>query len=188
MDSSRAFRSDLLKRLCAKWRIRQTYRGINRPSGNGIVERNHRTIKRMAARSGSDPLDMVFWYNMAPRNGTQPSSIPARGLFSYSWRLPLKAVTTEGGRSKFTEGDEVVVKPFPMSCTKEWKPGRVTKINSPTNIDVDGWPRHVADIRSCQHRDSDGSDTDEATDSGEEERRSSRPRRPPEHLSLFDVG
>ena len=38
--------------------------------GNGVVERNHGTIKRMAARSNNSVLDMVHWYNTTPKYGT----------------------------------------------------------------------------------------------------------------------
>ena len=67
-----------------------------RPSGNGIVERNHRTIKCMAERTRSSPLDMVFWYNMAPREGSDGPTAPSAVVSKYcgtrkrgphQWRL-----------------------------------------------------------------------------------------------------
>ena len=62
MDNSSIFRSSSMRQaLLDKWGVTPLYRAAYKPSGNGIVERNHQAIKRMAARSNSDPLDMVFW-------------------------------------------------------------------------------------------------------------------------------
>ncbi|XP_065668199.1 uncharacterized protein LOC136088420 [Hydra vulgaris] len=52
LDNSKTFRSKLVGELCAEWGVSILFRCAYRPSGNGIVERHHRTIKRMAARSG----------------------------------------------------------------------------------------------------------------------------------------
>ncbi|XP_065645530.1 uncharacterized protein LOC136076000 [Hydra vulgaris] len=64
LDNSKTFRSKLVGELCAEWGVSILFRCAYRPYGNGIVERHHRTIKRMAARSGKDPLKMVYWYNI----------------------------------------------------------------------------------------------------------------------------
>ena len=39
------------------------------------------------------------------------------------------------------------MKPYPPSCTKQWMPGKVTRIVSTHTVCVDGMPRHVRDIR-----------------------------------------
>ena len=39
-----------------------------RAGGNGIMERNHRTVKAMADREKGDPIDDVYCYNKAPRD------------------------------------------------------------------------------------------------------------------------
>ena len=39
------------------------------------------------------------------------------------------------------------MKPSPPSCTKQWMPGKVTRIVSKHTVCVDGMPRHVSDIR-----------------------------------------
>ena len=77
MDNGASFRSAQLLALCDKWNVKTTYRCAYRPSGNGVVERCHRTIKSMAAKSGGDPLDMVFWYNVSPKNGLEELSVPS---------------------------------------------------------------------------------------------------------------
>ena len=70
MDNEAAFRSDSVQRLLKKWQVDPVFRCAYRPESNGIVERSHRTIKRMAARSNAYILDMIFWYNVTPKNGT----------------------------------------------------------------------------------------------------------------------
>ena len=52
-----------------------------------IIERNHRTIKSLAARTGRPPLDVLFWYNSAPLEESS-DSVPAAALHTYSWRNP----------------------------------------------------------------------------------------------------
>lgn len=56
-----------------------------RQGGNGIIERKHRTIKWMVARSGKAPEDMVFWYNNSPNS---QGVVPAAAVFQYDVRIP----------------------------------------------------------------------------------------------------
>jgi transposase InsO family protein len=48
MDNG-VFRAGTVLRLLKKWNVEAVFRCAYKPSGNGIVEWNHRTIKRMAA-------------------------------------------------------------------------------------------------------------------------------------------
>ncbi|XP_047140944.1 uncharacterized protein LOC124816001 [Hydra vulgaris] len=77
MDNGAVFRSNELSNMCKKWCVQKMYRCAYRPSGNGIVERNHRTVKRASARAQICPLQAVFWYNATPMIGTQEDSTPA---------------------------------------------------------------------------------------------------------------
>ena len=188
MDNAASFRSELMKELSVKWSIKLTYRCANRPSGNGIVERHHRTIKRMAARSKTDPRDVLFWYNVAPR---EKLSAPANILHQYSWRFTKRSVESEVTRNRFEIGQSVLVKPFPMHCTSIWKPGVITDINSSTNVVVDGMPRHVSDLRPEVPRLGDSeavetSSSDGDTDHAEESSPTRRVRRPA-YLEDYDT-
>ena len=153
MDNSTSFRSQRMEALCRKWFVRRIFRCAYRPAGNGIVERNHRTIKRMAARANADPLDMVFWYNVSPKDGTKQDTTPASGLHMYDWRIPLESVDVDVDdvgkniRSVVKVGDAVYVKPPAARCTTVWPVGIVTAVNYENNIDINGVPRHVTDIR-----------------------------------------
>ncbi|XP_065654532.1 uncharacterized protein LOC136081163 [Hydra vulgaris] len=126
----------------------------NRPSGNGIVERNHRTVKRTAARAQICPLLAVFWYNATPTVGTNEESAPASQKKKYVWRLPIQeeknTETQESSRQvmkTYRIGEKVYVRPADAKCTSVWKIGTVTDILTNTNIEIDGVPRHVRDVR-----------------------------------------
>lgn len=161
MDNGASFRSQMMRQMLDKWRVRAVFRCAYRPAGNGIVERHHRTIKRMAARTCGDPLDMVVWYNVTPKIGTDADTVPATELHSYKWRVVNSVDGDAGGGHKSAEGvdetlvnadvtvgDAVFVKPPAARCSSTWPVGIVTRINSATNLEVAGVPRHVADIRA----------------------------------------
>ena len=40
-----------------------------------------------------------------------------------------------------------MVKSPDARCTTRWQPGTITGLNSATNVEVDGIPRHIADLR-----------------------------------------
>ena len=58
----------------------------------------------------------------------------------------------EGSREPAKEyhlkiGDVVVIKLVDRRCTSKWQEEKVTKINSPWNVEINGMPRHIKDIR-----------------------------------------
>ena len=61
-DNGPCFRSEQFAAFLEKWSVHQIFSCAYRPTGNGIVERNYRTIKRMVARSRRGVGKMVFWY------------------------------------------------------------------------------------------------------------------------------
>ena len=174
LDNSTSFRSAQMRHLAEKWGIYLRFRCAYRPSGNGIVERIHRTIKRTAARAESSIKDAVFWYNAAPlANGSSPSSILLQS--GCEWRnpnVPVPAQPPLPPVTSFSVGDQVYVKPPDARCHTPWMEGRVTAIISDTAVEVNGVPRHVAECRCIpdfdnggggrviDRRDSDDSDTD----------------------------
>lgn len=190
MDNSTAFRSQQLKRLFGKWHVLPSYRCAYRPQGNGIVERCHRTIKRMAARACADPLDMVYWFNSTPKSGSEETTVPASQLYAYSWRtVPSENHEEEqvAARGGFPVGSRVFVKPPGARCHSRWTERRVTAVNSPTNVEVDGIPRHIADIRLVPE--SEASSEDEEDDDDDYSPRPQRTRRPPDRYgnNIFDT-
>ena len=151
MDNSTAFRSRIVEEVCSRWNVQRRYRAAYRPSGNGIVERHHRTIKARAARTGADPRQIVFWYNLAAKKGTKNESAPCAEVFCYDWRHPLVARSVERDEepccSGYSVGDQVWVKPPAGTCTSKWALGQVTGVTSSNNISVNGIPRHILDVR-----------------------------------------
>ena len=192
MDNGRAFHSQRLSLLFSKWQVNPIYRCAFRPEGNAIVERSHRTIKRMAARTNADPLDMVYWYNSTPKDGVKEESVPGSQLNSYPWRTPGTHVKSNFSCAKesstLSAGDLVFVKPGGARCFTKWPVGRITGVNSNTNVEVDGIPRHVADVRvvpTLLSPDSSGdNESVEEDEESEQPRRSQRDRRPPDRYGV----
>ena len=60
MDNSASFHSSLLKEMFDNWKINTYFRVAYRASGNGIIERNHRTVKAIAERSDITPQKLFF--------------------------------------------------------------------------------------------------------------------------------
>lgn len=174
LDNALSFKSGQFVGVCHKWGIYIRYRCAHRASGNGIVERVHRTIKRMAARSGSSVLDMTYWYNIAPKERVLTDSIPAENLFTYEWRVPRSYDRSRGIDQLvpgYWVGQRVFVKPGQSGCTTVWPEGRITRVVSSLQVEVDGVPRHVADVRPVPMEDADeppasaqGSDMDDEGD------------------------
>ena len=107
----------------------------------------------MTARSNNtnSVLDMVHWYNTTPKYGTNSCTAPAAMTYKYSWRVPTlskeSTIAIEDVDNRHKIGDEVFVKPPVSRCTIPWGKGVVSEINSDNNVEVNGIPRHVADLR-----------------------------------------
>lgn len=150
MSNSCTFRSGKIQQLCDKWSVTRLFRCVYRPKENGIVERNHRTIKRIAARSRGSIREMVYWYNLTPKEGLNGDSSPSSQLFNYKWRCKRQPILKEEYEgTEFSKGDTVYVKPTNPKCTARWQQGHVSGQLSENKVDVDGRLRHVADIRKA---------------------------------------
>ncbi len=203
LDNALVFKSAELRGMCDKWGINVRYRAAYRPQGNGIVERNHKTIKRTAARSGRDPTEACFWYNFAPRNPSEKS--PSEHVYRKQWRHPCKQRREEvQGNTQFELGERVWVKPCPPRCDVQWTQGEVTRLNDEHTVEVDGIPRHVSHLRPAKKESAQlsyrvdspvrarfespsSSDEEDGTQVQRHVRRSSRTRRPPEWMEDYVV-
>ena len=181
MDNAMAFRSREMEELLDKWGIRPVFRAAHRPSGNGIVERSHRTIKAMAARTGKGPIDAAFWYNVSPRQGQKDETVPQKSVSTYEWRLPGEDSRLPKARcdGPMQVGDEVWVKPGNAKCTTRWMRGGVTQVNSANNVEVDGMPRHVLDVRRVEGEAEESGTSDDEDVPDEEPRYPRRDRHAP---------
>ena len=153
-DNGPCFRDSSLNSMLSKWGVVHTYSCAYKASGNGLVERNHRTIKRIAARSGCNIDDAVYWYNNTPNSF---GNVPALSLYAYPVHLRNILSAADSRQPKDTTGnpyalkDYVYVKPNNNKCTSVWKVGQVTKLISNTTVEVNGTNRHVSDLRFAWH-------------------------------------
>ena len=147
-DNDTAFRSSLLKTFLDEWRVRLRFRCAYVPSGNGIIERCHWTVKGIAARKRCTIPEAVYWYNVTPKDNVSSATAPANMVYRYRIRLKgingTPAPTHNQQQAVFKPVDRVWVKTPHGRCTTKYKVGRVTSVQ---NITVDGMPRHVKDLR-----------------------------------------
>lgn len=152
VDNDTAFRSQVFADFLRHWGVRTRFRCAYVPSGNGIAERVHRTVKRIAARSNCPIAKATYWYNVTPRDGSEPQTAPANHIHSYEFRIlgVDDEVQPDDGRlrSPYEVGDVVFVKPVDVRCDERYRTGVVTGVVSEHAVEIDGIPRHVRDLRS----------------------------------------
>uniref|UniRef100_A0A5S6QEJ5 Integrase catalytic domain-containing protein n=1 Tax=Trichuris muris TaxID=70415 RepID=A0A5S6QEJ5_TRIMR len=109
-DNDTAFRSKVFDDLVKKWGVRLRFRCAYVPSGNGIIERCHRTVKVIAARKECGISEAVYWYNLRPRDDCSEATAPANAIYRYPVRVRgIDPVTHDfqDVSSSFVEGDLV---------------------------------------------------------------------------------
>ena len=165
-DNGTVFRASELRHLRDVWAIRAVFSCAYRAQGNGLVERVHRTIKRMVARSGRSVEEMTFWYNVTQGERSaspyamvfgakprMPGVTDGRQEVERTWpRMPCRVDGTqfdEVTSNPFVVGDQVFLKSG-SRCDIPWTgPHRVTGVKSNVSITLDGSdvPRHVSHVR-----------------------------------------
>ncbi len=168
-DNGTVFRSQLITQFLKEWAVQLILSSAYRSKGNGVVERSHRTIKRMAARTGKSVEMCTFWYNVT--HGHRSCS-PYESLFAVKPRIPgVRATRTEISRvpssthqempdrrvesNPFELGDEVYLKPVNAKCDQLWTgPHRVTAVKSNVTVEIgeDGITRHISYLRKVPLR------------------------------------
>ena len=130
------------------WGVRIRFRAAYYPEGNGIVERSHSTIKRIAIRSKMSIPEAVHWYNVsADKYGASPMDkiysypISVKGLRKKN--LPAKNDRSE----RFRIGDKVCLKPPNTKCHTKSQQAIITQDELNQTVEVNGIPRHVKLIR-----------------------------------------
>ena len=149
-DNDTAFKSKVFLEFVRQWNVRMRFRCAYVPSGNGIVERCHRTVKVIAARKQCSISEAVYLYNVTPRNDSDMATAPANVLYNYEVRVRGVDKTMpddEEENDAYMTGDLVWVKRPGGRCTTRYAKGRVTRVVSRLAVEVDGVPRHVRDVR-----------------------------------------
>ncbi|XP_067943044.1 uncharacterized protein [Watersipora subatra] len=91
-DNGPCFTSARMKEFLQKWSVEQILSCAYKLTGNGIIERHHRTIKRAVMRTGKRPEEIAYWYNNLPNsNGIEP----VEELYSYRSDLTGVSKSTE---------------------------------------------------------------------------------------------
>ena len=115
------------------------------------MERCHRSVKRIAARKRCSVTEAVYWYNIAPKDGADPSTSPANRLYRYNVRVYGIDHTSpdepSGTGNPYKVGDAVWVRPPGNTCDTRFIPGTVTKVTSDLAVEVNGVSRHIRDLR-----------------------------------------
>ena len=150
-DNDTAFTSKDFGEFARNWDVHLGFRCAYSPSGNGIVEQSHRTVKTIMARKNCSILEVVYQHNITPKDDVSPCTALADALHRYHvWikgvednPLPEPEVT----RGKYEKGDVVWVKNPRSECTTKYSTGHVTEVISPQSVKIDGVPRHVKDLQ-----------------------------------------
>ncbi|KAK4312976.1 hypothetical protein Pmani_015641 [Petrolisthes manimaculis] len=150
-DNATSFRSNMFCTFASRWGMVVKYRCANVPSGNGISERCHRTVKTIQARKNCSVAEAVYRYNTMPK-GNDSDTAPANQIFRYEVRLlDIDKVNEERPlavhQSHYNVGDRVWIRHPSRRCNMKSLLGTVTKVVSAQNVEVDGMPRHVRDLR-----------------------------------------
>ena len=155
-DNATAFSGETFTNFAERWGVRMRFRCAHVPSGNGIAERSHRTIKRIATRTRCSVMEAVYWYNVTPKDDTTISTAPANAIHTYTARIKgidVASLPEDTGPSNYKVGDIVWVKIPHGRCTTQFGKGRITKVYSPHSVLVDGTPRHIKDVRPLRGAD-----------------------------------
>lgn len=151
-DNDTAFRSRVFADFMARWCVRLRFRCSHAPSGNGIVERCHRTIKVIAARKGCEIAEAVYLYNLTSRDDSTQANAPANTLYRYPVRIRGVDHCTEDEEemnNPYKVGDEVWVTPPNARCDSRHSRALVAKVVSDQAVEINGVPRHIKHIRRC---------------------------------------
>ena len=125
-------------------------------SGNIIVERSHRSIKKIAARKRCTILEDMCWYwyhaqgRCVPGNRTckcylQGYRVREKGIHA------LQVAVNEEKRGAYVVIDIVWIKPPDSRCTTKFKLGRVVSHHS---VEVNGVLQYIKDLRTLSGADS----------------------------------
>ena len=154
----------VVRSFLSSWDVEQVLSCAWRHQDNGCVERVHRIIKRMVARTGKSIESCTFWYNVT--RGDRKES-PYETVFSAKPRIPgvrgnreviqrqneieeVDMADNGSERNSYSRGDQVYLRPPSGRCDQPWSgPHRVTSIRSAVALEInaDGIVRHISHVR-----------------------------------------
>ncbi|KAK4322347.1 hypothetical protein Pmani_006904 [Petrolisthes manimaculis] len=149
-DNDTAFRSRMFSEFARQWGMHIHFRCAHVPSGNGIAERCHRTIKVIASRKRCSIAEAVYLYNLMPKDDCTASTAPANMLYRYNARIKEENggdVNVGDINNTYQAGEKVWVRPPNVRCDRQYGRGVVTRVMSDHVVEINGVPRHVRDVR-----------------------------------------
>ena len=149
-DNATTFSGETFSKFTEHWGIRMRFWCAYILAGNGIVERSHRTTKCIATRTWCSVMEVVYWYNVTPKDNVSASITPADVIYSYPARIKGIDVIfppKDAGPSSYKVGDSVWVKIPHGRCTTQFGKGTMMGVYSPHSVLVDGTPCHIKDVR-----------------------------------------
>ena len=103
------------------------YKCAHVPEDNGISERCHCTVKRIAANMQCSIQEVVYWY-ITSKDDETPLSVPANGMYQYEQHmkgLDSKLSSLGGESNPYQVGELVWVKTPSSRCTTQFSKGCV---------------------------------------------------------------
>ncbi|KAF0299736.1 Gag-Pro-Pol polyprotein [Amphibalanus amphitrite] len=107
IDNYPAFRASAFCEFAERWGIKIIFRCAHSPSGNGITERCHRTVKTIVARSGCSVMEAVNLYNITPKDDVDAGSAPANMVYSYEVRVRGIGGDDEQSPGQYSSAEEL---------------------------------------------------------------------------------
>ena len=149
-DNDTVFSSGEFWEFFASWGVHLQFRCAYVPASNGIVEQCHRIIKRIAARTRCSFQEVMYLYNVTPKDDTSSLTAPANGIYRYEVRIrnidPVP-MSPASAQNRYHHGNPVWVKPPRYQYISKFQEGTVIEVISPQTVIVDGAPHHVKDMR-----------------------------------------
>ena len=119
-DNVLAFCSLTFLAFIDEWGIQMRFRCAYVPESNGIVERCHSTVKRIAVMLRCLIVEAMYWYIATPKDNEMPSSMPANGIYQYQQHvegIDPKLSLPKVRSNVYQVGELVWVKPPNSQCT-----------------------------------------------------------------------
>ena len=125
------------------------FRCAHVPSGNGVIERCHRSVKIIAAKKGYSIREAVYRYNAISRDDKTEDSAPVCQLYRHRVRIEgLHDATREPDvNESVCQNDKVWVRQSDGRCNNQYDNGAVTHVVSNQRVEVNSVSRHARHLR-----------------------------------------
>ena len=138
VDNDTAFHSKVFRDFLSEWGVRLHSRCAHVPSSNGIVERCHRSVERIAARKQCPIMEADYWYNVTNKDNVLPLTVLANLIHRYHvWLTGINALPPDKPKQqqmRYDVGNHVGMKTPNGHYTSPYTHGCVTGVISPQDV------------------------------------------------------